>query len=170
MPVRTPASLAEQRPAAGCLALVGALVFDGLGWIGGRASTVVLDSGRIESVLPGVHLPEQVPSLDLDGRYLVPGLVDAHAHLSILDGSVFPPEPPHGAEPLYPALAGHLVAATLRRTVRADGSGQLENTSSRSRSRPRLAGTSRLVMAATLRRPPRPDCVRAYIHLTGRRA
>lgn len=114
---RAPWSLAEPAPAVGRSALVGVRVLADGGWT--APSTVVLDGGRIGEVIPGGHAPGRLPSVELAGRYLVPGLIDAHAHLSILDGSAHRPDPPHGAEPLYPALAGHLVAAALRRAVRA---------------------------------------------------
>ena len=80
---RTPSSLAEPAPAVGRTALVGARVLTDGGWT--EPATVVLDGGRIAEVRPGGSAPDQVPVVDLTGRYLVPGLIDAHAHLSILD-------------------------------------------------------------------------------------
>ncbi len=45
-----------------------------------RGATVVLRGGRIESVGTG-PAPAGVRALDLRGRYVVPGLIDAHVHI-----------------------------------------------------------------------------------------
>lgn len=45
--------------------------------------TLVLRDGRIESVGSG-PAPAGVPTLDLRGRYVLPGLIDAHTHVSNL--------------------------------------------------------------------------------------
>lgn len=45
-------------------------------------ATVVVRDGRIESVEPGGDPPADARAIDLAGRYLVPGLVDAHVHIS----------------------------------------------------------------------------------------
>lgn len=49
-----------------------------------RAHTVLIRNGRIEAVAPddGIELPEDAIVIDGAGRYLMPGLVDAHVHLS----------------------------------------------------------------------------------------
>ena len=47
-------------------------------------ATVVLRAGRIESVSTR-PAPAGVPTLDLRGKYLLPGLIDAHTHLSTFD-------------------------------------------------------------------------------------
>ena len=44
--------------------------------------TVVIDDGRIVSVEAGAAAPEGARVLDGSGRYLIPGLIDAHAHLN----------------------------------------------------------------------------------------
>jgi imidazolonepropionase-like amidohydrolase len=49
---------------------------------------------------------------------VLPGLIDAHAHLSMIEHSRHRPTPPKGAEPLHDEVRGHLVAATLRRAQR----------------------------------------------------
>ncbi|MDE3156331.1 MAG: amidohydrolase family protein [Acidobacteriota bacterium] len=47
-------------------------------------ATVVLRNGRIESV--GTRpAPDGMPTVDLRGTYLLPGLIDAHTHLSTFD-------------------------------------------------------------------------------------
>ena len=47
-------------------------------------ATVVLRNGRIESVNTR-PAPAGMPTLDLRGKYLLPGLIDAHTHLSTFD-------------------------------------------------------------------------------------
>ena len=62
--------------------IVNARVIDGLGGVIDRA-TVAISDGRIDRVEPGAT-PQPIPDgwLDLAGRTLLPGLVDAHVHLS----------------------------------------------------------------------------------------
>jgi imidazolonepropionase-like amidohydrolase len=45
-------------------------------------ATVVLRDGRIESIGAGAAAPADETAIDLKGKYLLPGLVDAHTHLS----------------------------------------------------------------------------------------
>ena len=51
--------------------------------------------------------------IDLGGRTLLPGLIDAHAH-------VYPhvPEPAPGAEPMWPGTGAYFLAADLREALR----------------------------------------------------
>ncbi len=46
--------------------------------------TVVVRDGRIESVQPGGDIPQDAVVIDLGGRYLSPGLIDTHVHISSL--------------------------------------------------------------------------------------
>ena len=111
--------LADHPPARGLSALTGARLFDGTGTPFGAPVTVLLRDGRVDAVRDVLApLPAGVPSLDLTGRYLMPGLVDAHAHLSILEHSERLPRPDSGGEPLFPNVVGHVVAQTLRRCLR----------------------------------------------------
>jgi imidazolonepropionase-like amidohydrolase len=49
--------------------------------------TVVVDAGRIEAVVPAVRVPAPEGAVTIDGRgkFLIPGLIDAHTHLTILE-------------------------------------------------------------------------------------
>ena len=81
-------SLAAQRPPVASqepLALTNAAVVDVRSGSVTRGATVLMRGGRIESITPsaaaGSVAPANVRSLDLRGRYVVPGLIDAHVHI-----------------------------------------------------------------------------------------
>ena len=65
------------------IALVGATLIDGSGGPALTDAVVVLRRGRIESVgqRTGFELPGKTREVDLSGRWIIPGLIDAHAHL-----------------------------------------------------------------------------------------
>jgi Amidohydrolase family len=65
------------------IALLGATLIDGSGGPPIPASAIVIRRGHIESVgsRADFHLPERTAELDLRGRWIIPGLVDAHVHL-----------------------------------------------------------------------------------------
>lgn len=51
-----------------------------------RSRTVVIRDGRIERIAPGsVEAPSGAERLDLGGRYVAPGLMDAHVHIASED-------------------------------------------------------------------------------------
>lgn len=62
------------------LALTNASIVDVRSGTVMRNATVMMRSGRIESIANG-PAPAGVRSLDLRGRYVVPGLIDAHVHI-----------------------------------------------------------------------------------------
>src|SRR6476661_7500849 len=61
-------------------------LFDGTGGAPVRGALVVVDDGRISAVGPAASTP--VPAgaavLDWSDRFVMPGLVDAHSHISIV--------------------------------------------------------------------------------------
>ncbi len=63
------------------LALINASVVDVRNGTIARNSTVMLRGGRIESVNSSAA-PAGVRTIDLRGRHVVPGLIDAHVHIS----------------------------------------------------------------------------------------
>ncbi|HZN96242.1 MAG TPA: hypothetical protein VFB61_00755, partial [Gemmatimonadales bacterium] len=73
-----------QQGAADGIALVGATLIDGTGGPPLPDAAVVIRRGRIESV--GSHaafeLPKRTSLVDLTGRWITPGLIDAHTHVS----------------------------------------------------------------------------------------
>jgi imidazolonepropionase-like amidohydrolase len=66
------------------LALVGATLIDGTGGPPLANAAVVVRRGRIESVGPraGFELPQRTSQVDVTGRWIIPGLIDAHTHLA----------------------------------------------------------------------------------------
>jgi len=57
-------------------------VIDGVSAQALRGATVILRDGRIEKVQSGAaHIPLNVKVIDLKGKWLLPGWIDAHVHL-----------------------------------------------------------------------------------------
>jgi imidazolonepropionase-like amidohydrolase len=51
-------------------------------------ATIVVRGGKIEAIGPadGVRIPAGASSVPLDGKFVIPGLIDAHAHVSNVNG------------------------------------------------------------------------------------
>lgn len=113
-PPRLPAFLADHPAGTRTIALVNGRVFDGRAMAG--SVPVTIEAGRITRL--GEAPPPGAVVLDLEGRFLMPGLIDAHAHLTMLEHSSEPPKVRKGAEPMRPGMAAHLVGRTLRRALR----------------------------------------------------
>ncbi|GAA5022651.1 amidohydrolase family protein [Kitasatospora paranensis] len=64
----------------------GATLLDGTGAPARTATTIVVDGERIAAVVPDGELPDGLPvdavTVDLDGRHVIPGLIDSHQHLA----------------------------------------------------------------------------------------
>lgn len=72
----------EQLP--GRLILRGAVLLDGRDTVPRHGMTITIRAGRIEAVAPdaATRAPKQADSIiDLRGAWVVPGLIDAHAHI-----------------------------------------------------------------------------------------
>lgn len=72
------------RDAPDGVALLGATLIDGSGGPALPDAVVVVRRGRIESVgtRSGFQLPERTTEVDLAGRWIMPGLIDSHVHLT----------------------------------------------------------------------------------------
>ncbi|MEX2423434.1 MAG: amidohydrolase family protein [Acidimicrobiia bacterium] len=119
MNIRLPAFLADPIRTDAAYAVVGAAVFDGTPTPPTPDRTVVIRAGRIESI--GARddgVPDDVVVVDGAGCTLMPGLVEAHSHVTMVEYVASFPHPAHGAEPLYPAVRGHVLADNLRRGLR----------------------------------------------------
>jgi imidazolonepropionase-like amidohydrolase len=88
--------------------------------------SVVVEGGRIADIGPGLTGPEDAVVLDVAGRTLMPGLIDAHTHPAIVDQELF-----DMAEwpPTYVAArASHALAGMLARgftSIRDVGAGEI---------------------------------------------
>jgi imidazolonepropionase-like amidohydrolase len=73
-----------QKGAADGIALVGATLIDGTGGPPLPDAAIVIRRGRIESVGSNAafELPSRTSLVDLTGRWITPGLIDAHTHIS----------------------------------------------------------------------------------------
>lgn len=74
---------AASQPPTGALVLRRANIIDGISARPLRDMTVVVRDGRIESISSRapVRTPAGAKVIDLEGRWLLPGLIDAHVHL-----------------------------------------------------------------------------------------
>ncbi len=83
-----------------------ALLIDGTGRDAVRGASVLVEGPSITKVSPGpMEVPPQVKRIDLGGRALLPGLIDAHVHVVIsvdvaklLSGGDFPPAVIHAIQ------------------------------------------------------------------------
>ena len=73
-----------QGPAAGPVVLTGARLIDGTGGAPLDQATVAIRNGRIEAVgaASAVTIPAGAVRVDLSGKTIVPGLINAHGHLN----------------------------------------------------------------------------------------
>jgi imidazolonepropionase-like amidohydrolase len=116
VPPRLPSLLGDPAPGAEALWLANARLLDGTGGTSQEGVSLLVDEGRILGIAPsGEEAPEGARQIDLGGRTLLPGLVDAHLHVGV---SIDRPVPLKGAEPLLPGTEGHLLAAELREVLR----------------------------------------------------
>jgi imidazolonepropionase-like amidohydrolase len=99
--------------ADGVLRLVGATLLDGTGAPPRADAEVELRDGDITYVGPRRAPAAEVPTIDLSGRWLLPGFVDAHVHLSMV------PTTPEEQRARFPEEDVLEVAQVLRRTLHA---------------------------------------------------
>jgi imidazolonepropionase-like amidohydrolase len=66
------------------IALVGATIIDGSGSEPRPDMVIVVHGNRIESIEPkaGFKLPKTALAVDVSGKWIIPGLIDAHAHVA----------------------------------------------------------------------------------------
>ena len=82
-----------QAPAgSGVVALTGTRIIDGTGRTPVQNGTIVINNGHIEAVgtAASVKIPAGATRVDLAGKTVIPGLINAHAHLNVDPGSKMP--------------------------------------------------------------------------------
>ena len=98
------------------LVLRSARLIDGTGAPAVEGATVVTEHGRIARAgAEGEPVPEGGVDVDLGGRTLIPGLVDAHVHVT---AAFDMPRTRKGQEAIAPEVRHHLISAGLRRMLR----------------------------------------------------
>jgi imidazolonepropionase-like amidohydrolase len=124
---RHPSLLAAPPPADGRLWLTGARLFDGTGGAVRERAAVLVSDGVIERIGEAAEpAPEAARVIELEGRMLLPGLINAHVHVQ---GHT--PTAAHGAEPILAGTSAHFLQAGLRDTL-AMGVTTLRNVGSQS--------------------------------------
>src|SRR4051812_42506448 len=75
----------QAQATAPTVALVNARIIDGTGRAPIDKGTIVLVNGRIDAVGPSssVKIPAGAQRIDASGRTIVPGFINAHAHLNV---------------------------------------------------------------------------------------
>lgn len=76
--------LGAQTAVPSTIALTHANIVDGRSATVVRDATILIRGGRIQSIRVGASAPADATVLDLQGRWVAPGLIDAHTHLSTL--------------------------------------------------------------------------------------
>ena len=83
VPALTVVLLAAAAPlAAQTVAFVGATVWNGTGGPSVRNATVVVQDGRITAVSPSAQVPGGAQIVFLEGKVVIPGLINTHGHVS----------------------------------------------------------------------------------------
>jgi imidazolonepropionase-like amidohydrolase len=95
--------------------LANARLVDATGAPPREAASVLLEAGRIARIgAASDAAPEGATVVDLAGRTLLPGLIDAHVHVTSFDL----PSPLKGEERIAPEVTHHFVSAGLRAMLR----------------------------------------------------
>jgi imidazolonepropionase-like amidohydrolase len=93
--------------------LTGVRLFDGSGGPVREEAAVLISGGMIERVADASDaVPEGARVLDLEGRMLLPGLINAHVHVQGRTATAT-----RGAEPILAGTSAHFLQAGLRDTL-----------------------------------------------------
>jgi imidazolonepropionase-like amidohydrolase len=113
VPHRDLSLLADPARASGRLWLTNARVFDGTDTPVREVAGVLVTDGVIERVGSAQDaVPEAARVVDLDGRTLLPGLINVHVHAQAPGLHA-----EHGAEPILPGTGAHFLQAGLREAL-----------------------------------------------------
>src|SRR5438094_8742452 len=77
-------AVGQQRQASGVIVIPGATLINGTGGPSIRNGSIVVDGGRIRDIGPRneVRVPGNAQIVDARGKWVIPGLIDAHVHFS----------------------------------------------------------------------------------------
>ncbi len=119
MPHRLPCLLNEPPPAVGRTWFANARVFDGTTAPVRERASVLVEDGRIAAIATaGDAPPEGARVIDVEGRTLMPGLIDAHQHATAGSHSFCKSANEAGTEDIWPGTAAHVVAQVFRELLR----------------------------------------------------
>ncbi|HEX6993155.1 MAG TPA: amidohydrolase family protein [Gammaproteobacteria bacterium] len=81
-----------QAPAAGTVAFVGARLIDGSGSEPIENAALVVEDGRVAAVGPAeaIRVPDGAVRIDVTGKTIIPGLVNAHGHVQVEQNGTLP--------------------------------------------------------------------------------
>lgn len=87
-----PQQASAQAPDPGTLAFVGARLIDGSGSEPIENAVLVVENGRVAAVGPeeAVHVPDGAARIDVTGKTIIPGLVNAHGHVQVEQNGTLP--------------------------------------------------------------------------------
>ncbi|MEE8438855.1 MAG: hypothetical protein V3S07_04650, partial [Micropepsaceae bacterium] len=85
-------NIAEQTQGDAWLALTGARVIDGTGAAPIDDATLLISQGRILAVGPSgsITIPDIATRVDMAGKIILPGLINAHGHVTVDDNTQLP--------------------------------------------------------------------------------
>jgi imidazolonepropionase-like amidohydrolase len=81
-------SKAQSATSAGVKAYIGANIIDGTGKPAVENAALIVRDGKVEAVGPAskVKLPAGAQTINLAGKFIIPGLISAHVHVSDVQG------------------------------------------------------------------------------------
>src|SRR5262249_51161017 len=88
----TTRSAVDAAPPSPVRAFVGARLWDGTGRPPIEKAVLVVENGRVTAAGPDVAVPKGAERVDLAGRFVIPGLVNAHGHVGETRGLKSGPE------------------------------------------------------------------------------
>lgn len=78
----------QAQPKANKVVLTNATIIDGVQNVPIRGATIVIENGKIASILTDLDMiPEADSVIDLSNRFVLPGYIDAHTHISSLESA-----------------------------------------------------------------------------------